>query len=48
MEPMLLIQLNVAESWLQPTDTVRLVGVQGTREKNGSDEAAHHKRVYST
>lgn len=47
MEPMLLVQLNLAVSWLQPTDTVRLVGVQGTREKNGSDEAAQHKRAYS-
>lgn len=45
---MLLVQLNLAESWLQPTDTLRLVGVQGTRKKNGSDEAAHHERPFST
>lgn len=43
-----MVQLNLAESWLQPTDTARLVGVQGTRDKKGSDEAAHNNRAKST
>lgn len=31
-EPMLVVQLTLAESWLQSTDADTLVGVQGTAE----------------
>lgn len=33
--PMLVVQLNLAESWLQATDTDTLVGVQGTGGEEG-------------
>lgn len=33
MTPMLDVQLNLAESWLQLTETDTLVGAQGTGDK---------------
>lgn len=49
--PMLVVQLNLAESWLQATDTDTLVGVQGTGGEEGvisTNETAisDHPRSY--
>lgn len=49
--PMLVVQLNLAESWLQVTDTDTLVGVQGTGGEEGvishnKTEISDHLRSY--
>lgn len=44
---MLVVQLNLAESWLQPTDTTRLVGSQGTMQRKVDDEAANEQTEQS-
>lgn len=49
--PMLEVQLNLAESWLQVTDTETSVGVQGTGGEEGvisnnETEPSHHLRSY--